>query len=291
MSKRKKTKYTVMFIPDDNGKTYSLRASKGIIRSLLFFVIVFCVGIAALLFKTGEIGAKLQIVQFLKRENTRLKEENSKLLVVRNKIDTMEKMSSYILRVAGAAGDAFVGTIPAKVMNSREEDVFGRDSLDIYVDGIGLDRKEGLVDSAHGEGKAAYKLGAFSGILPVQGWITRKFTKSEEDPSANHLGVDFAAAEGSLVRASQSGIVDKVEQDKYFGLIITLSHKGGYATRYGHCSQILVSEGDIVENGQTIALVGNTGQSSGPHLHFELLKDGKQVDPMKYIISKSLYYQ
>jgi murein DD-endopeptidase MepM/ murein hydrolase activator NlpD len=66
--------------------------------------------------------------------------------------------------------------------------------------------------------------------------------------------------------------------------MVTIKHGYGFMTRYGHCLQVLVNKGDHVERGQTIALVGNTGRSSAPHLHYEIIKEGKNVDPQEYII-------
>jgi murein DD-endopeptidase MepM/ murein hydrolase activator NlpD len=79
------------------------------------------------------------------------------------------------------------------------------------------------------------------------------------------------------------GTVEDVRKDKYFGLMVELRHENGFVTRYGHCSQVLVSAGDRINRGQTIALVGNTGRSTAPHLHYEVMKYGKYVDPMGYV--------
>ena len=96
--------------------------------------------------------------------------------------------------------------------------------------------------------------------------------------------MDFAATLGTPIKASAPGVVGKIENDKYFGLLVTIFHNNGFVTRYGHCSQILVSKHDRVKRGQTIALVGNTGRSTAPHLHYEVIKDGKYIDPLKHIL-------
>jgi murein DD-endopeptidase MepM/ murein hydrolase activator NlpD len=98
--------------------------------------------------------------------------------------------------------------------------------------------------------------------------------------------VDFAAQTGTLIRATAPGIVESVVFDTYFGLLITVKHRFGFVTRYGHCSQSLVSKGDKVRRGQTVALVGNTGRSSAPHLHYEVIKNGRHVDPLKYTFDR-----
>jgi murein DD-endopeptidase MepM/ murein hydrolase activator NlpD len=127
-------------------------------------------------------------------------------------------------------------------------------------------------------------IGSFPNISPVEGWVTRKFSPDTSDAKSGHLGVDFAAAHGTPIRATAPGVVGKIENDKYFGWMVTIYHDYGFVTRYGHCSQVLVSKHDRVHRGQTIALVGNTGRSTAPHLHYEVLKDGKHIDPLKHII-------
>jgi murein DD-endopeptidase MepM/ murein hydrolase activator NlpD len=121
-------------------------------------------------------------------------------------------------------------------------------------------------------------------IRPVRGWVTREFTENPMDPAGLHRGVDIAAAEGTVIQATAPGVVEDVASDEFLGKTLAIRHNFGFETRYCHCAQILVGKGDHVLRGQTVALVGNTGRSSAPHLHYEVLKDGKQVDPQRYMI-------
>ena len=143
-------------------------------------------------------------------------------------------------------------------------------------------------DAAKRNGAKAVYLAALPNIQPVvDGWMTRGYLVEANDTEQAHNGVDYAAPQGTLIRATAPGIVESIFNDKYFGILLTIKHAYGMSTRYGHCLQILVSKGDHVERGQTVALVGNTGRSSAPHLHYEVLKDGKNVDPANYIVSTS----
>ena len=99
--------------------------------------------------------------------------------------------------------------------------------------------------------------------------------------STFHKGIDMAADTGTPIYASADGTVRYAGSEPGFGLYIKLSHDGGVQTLYGHCSQLLVKKGEKVKAGQIIALVGNTGRSSGSHLHFEVRIDGMAVDPLK----------
>lgn len=124
---------------------------------------------------------------------------------------------------------------------------------------------------------------------PVEnGWISSYFGE-RADPftgySANHKGVDFAAAEGTRVTAVAAGLVTAAGDSGSagYGQMVEINHGNGLSTRYGHNEKIVVKQGDMVRKGQEIALIGSTGRSTGPHLHFEVLKNGVQVDPLRFI--------
>jgi murein DD-endopeptidase MepM/ murein hydrolase activator NlpD len=122
---------------------------------------------------------------------------------------------------------------------------------------------------------------------PVEeGWISSYFGR-RADPftgySAVHKGVDFAGAEGTKVTAVAAGLVTYAGDRSGYGQMVEINHGNGLATRYCHNEQILVKQGDMVRKGQDVALMGSTGRSTGPHVHFEVLKNGVQVDPLRFI--------
>ncbi len=98
-----------------------------------------------------------------------------------------------------------------------------------------------------------------------------------------HTGVDIAEKSGVLVFASLKGVVEKVAEDDRRGKYIILSHINGYSTYYGHLSEVLVKPGQTVRQEQAIGKVGNTGVSSAPHLHFEIRKDERPLDPQDFV--------
>lgn len=120
----------------------------------------------------------------------------------------------------------------------------------------------------------------------LQGWISSYFG-NRADPfdgrTAFHKGVDFAAPEGSQVVAVAAGIVTWSRDRFGYGRIVEINHGNGLVTRYAHNKKLLVAVGDTVQKGQPIALIGSTGRSTGPHLHFEVLKGGRAVDPMSFV--------
>ena len=100
---------------------------------------------------------------------------------------------------------------------------------------------------------------------------------------AFHEGVDFSAAHGEPIYATAGGIVLKAGKHGNYGNLVTINHGGGLQTRYAHISKILVKKGDIVKKEDLIAYVGNTGRSTGPHLHYEIRLNKKSLDPKQYL--------
>ncbi|MDG2393715.1 MAG: M23 family metallopeptidase [Thalassotalea sp.] len=123
-----------------------------------------------------------------------------------------------------------------------------------------------------------------------KGWLS-SYYGVRKDPfngkPAMHKGVDFAGKEDADVIATGSGVVTWSDARYGYGNLIEIDHGTGYKTRYGHNKALLVKVGDVVSKGQVIALMGSTGRSTGPHVHYEILKDDRQINPIKYVYRKS----
>ena len=100
---------------------------------------------------------------------------------------------------------------------------------------------------------------------------------------AFHTGLDIAAPLGTKIKAAYNGTVSKTGEDSHSGKYIFLTHANGLETFYCHCSEIIAEKGAKIRQGETIALVGSTGWSTGPHLHFEIHKNGKRLDPLPFL--------
>lgn len=120
----------------------------------------------------------------------------------------------------------------------------------------------------------------------VDGWRSSAFGR-RVDPfdgsAAWHAGVDFAGRDGDPVVAVGAGVVTHAGRRQGYGHLVEIAHGNGHVTRYGHNRDLLVGVGDTVERGQVIARMGSSGRATGPHVHFEVLKDDRQVDPATYI--------
>ena len=125
-----------------------------------------------------------------------------------------------------------------------------------------------------------------SGKPVMAGYISSYFGE-RMDPfngeEAFHKGLDFASDAGADVLAVAQGLVTWAGPREGYGVLVEVNHGNGYVTRYAHNSRVSVTPGDTVQRGQAIAVVGSTGRSTGPHVHFEVLKDGRQIDPMAFI--------
>jgi murein DD-endopeptidase MepM/ murein hydrolase activator NlpD len=116
--------------------------------------------------------------------------------------------------------------------------------------------------------------------LADRGFVTQSLL---EDDSGQHPGVDIAVPADTYVRATGAGTVAEVGEDPVYGRYVALDHGQGFSSLYAHASQTFVTQGQVVRRGEVIALSGNTGRSTAPHLHFEILLEGVPVDPLTLV--------
>jgi murein DD-endopeptidase MepM/ murein hydrolase activator NlpD len=123
-------------------------------------------------------------------------------------------------------------------------------------------------------------------IWPLEARVSSSFGWRKDPFTGNkkfHEGIDLAAKEGANVKAVMAGKVQITDNQKGYGKVVVLDHGHGFTTLYAHNSDITVKAGDWVKKGSTIAKVGSTGRSTGPHLHFEVKRDGKNLDPENFL--------
>jgi murein DD-endopeptidase MepM/ murein hydrolase activator NlpD len=127
-------------------------------------------------------------------------------------------------------------------------------------------------------------------FVPVQeGYVSSSFGRRSDPITgriAMHTGTDFSAPRGTPIFAVGAGVVTFSGRNGAYGNMVEISHGDGYKTRYAHAHELKVEKGDLVSKGQQIATVGSTGRSTGPHLHFEVYRNGMAVNPARYIALK-----
>jgi murein DD-endopeptidase MepM/ murein hydrolase activator NlpD len=133
------------------------------------------------------------------------------------------------------------------------------------------------------------RLATTPSIMPAAGWISSVFGH-RNDPFTGawtmHWGLDISTNIGNPIMATADGIVIKVETDKYLGKNITISHGNGFTTVYGHMSNFNVKAGQKVKRRDIIGYIGQTGKAAGPHVHYEVWRDGKRVDPRNFLLEE-----
>ncbi len=165
-------------------------------------------------------------------------------------------------------------------------------SLAIRIDNSIKDsqlREQSVLDLWESLSERQSLLNSTPNIRPAKGWFTSRFgyrVSPFTGRSALHTGLDFAAAPGSPVWAPADGVVTFAGYDEGYGKMVTIDHGYGVSTRYGHNSQIYVQVGQKVSRWDVIASVGNTGRSTGPHLHYEVRVNGVPRDPALYILDE-----
>ena len=138
------------------------------------------------------------------------------------------------------------------------------------------------VDTSYKVSSTKVNLG-ISLIRPISGIITSRFGASSRIRASNHTGLDISASTGTPIKAAASGTVTFSGRKGSYGYMVVLSHGNGVQTYYGHCSKLYVSAGQTVSQGDVIAAVGSTGNSTGPHLHLEIRVNGVAYNPQNYV--------
>jgi len=175
----------------------------------------------------------------------------------------------------GPEGEGTSAQVPdlSAMLAQLEQRVDQRESQLAALENLILARE--LHEEIHPEGR------------PVASGFISSYFGERSDPfdgrDAFHKGVDFAGAPGSSVTAVAAGVVTWAGERSGFGKLIEINHGDGFVTRYAHNERTLVTVGETVKRGEPVALMGSTGRSTGPHVHFEVLRNGRQVDPLSFV--------
>jgi len=132
------------------------------------------------------------------------------------------------------------------------------------------------------------RLASTPSIKPVDGWITSKFGNRKSPFTGQkefHSGLDISNKSGTKIVATADGRISYAAKKMYIGNLIVIDHGNGWITKYGHLKKILVKSGQKIKRGDVIGLIGNTGRSTGPHVHYEVRMNGTPVNPLNYILN------
>lgn len=288
--------HTVIFVPHAHAKLRKWRVTNlqiGLVTGALLLLTL-----TAAFFIWSHFSTKANPVEIarLQGENEKLREVNQEFESSIRKLQ--DQLTSYEDRTRQLAIVAGIATL-GEPGDSAEAGIGGGAPVDgTLVDEVGLQdlpALQGRIRQIDGTLKAvetrlhqrARWISQTPAITPVKGILTSGFGYRNDPVThgrGDHQGVDIAAAPGQPVRASADGIVMRAGTIGGLGRAIYLAHGYGITTRYGHLSKVEVRPGQRVKRGDIIGRVGNTGRSTGYHLHYEVRQDGQPVNPLVYIL-------
>jgi len=203
--------------------------------------------------------------------------EPAQVAVLEQQVDSLRRESQKIDELAAALARMESSYMQLReIMSGEVEPSAG----DILLPAIGSTERE---NSERERRIAADQPGPHLWPLVEPGFVTRAFGDTTSAGEGGHVGLDVAVPSGSYIRAAGAGVVENAGEDREYGRFVRISHGDDLHSLYAHASWVFVAEGDTVEAGEVIALSGNTGRSTAPHLHLEVEQDGEPVDPLPWV--------
>jgi murein DD-endopeptidase MepM/ murein hydrolase activator NlpD len=273
VSSIKPARWTVMIVPHGSDATRevvvsrrALRVARRVATSLFMFVGVGALSTAAMAARhpvpaaNQVTGASPATVDSLRRAIASIADREARIRVLAG----LEPLDSVAHDTVGMTRDVSQLLRRATTLASSFDEV--ADSLEEHTE----------------------RLASLPSIMPTAGWLTSQFSSGRRHPvlhiSRPHEGIDLAAPMGTPIVAPASGVIRRAARENGYGLVMEIDHGNGIVTKFAHCSRLIAREGQRVTRGQTVAAVGNTGLSTGPHLHYEIHVNGRVVDPLKYVL-------
>ncbi len=246
---------TVMLIPDGAENRRGFRIRQWVLKSIVIGIAVILIGIIVFFTFYGKVLTRAATADKLAKENERLLRYQYKVQLLEDNLVKAREIVTRLTQIAGI--DIEFPEIP--------------DDSTIFAS---VEQKQG----ATVERQLSNDLSLPSG-MPIQGFITQDFDTANDNHF--HPGVDIACAIGTPVLATASGLVEYADYDSTYGYMVVLRHNDTVQTVYGHNEELLVKPGQQVLAGSRIALSGNTGVSTAPHLHYEIRINDEPIDPME----------
>ena len=243
-------KFTILVIPDDDSETSSYSFSKIFIKIVIVLSLIIILASIAVIIKTVPNISKFDSLN--KKYNV-LAKERIKVLELMENLEKLNQMDEF-------------------VRNSLGSELNFSDRPEIVDSALMLIPENHLISLSDN----------IPSLAPIEGFISKRMESIFSNVNNLHGGIDIVASEGTPIRATSSGVVVFSGWTYEMGNLIVIYHGDDYITHYGHNQQNIISRLDIVKKGDVIGYVGNTGISSGPHLHFEIWKGDKSIDPLIY---------
>jgi murein DD-endopeptidase MepM/ murein hydrolase activator NlpD len=297
-----KRRWTVVLVPHDAEPSKIVEVSYRVVRTLVaggVLAAAVALGLGYVtVSRTVDHSKSARLVQQNAHLEQQLGELNDRLAGL---ADTLTRISQRDARIRVLANlDPIAPQVQAAgiggpSLGASPEDgssAMGR-SHEIRVDLNAMIRRANLLASSFKEAADSLavhsaRLAATPSIMPTQGWLSSAFSSMRSHPILHmarpHEGIDVTAPMGTPIEAPAAGVIRDAGWESGYGNTVVIDHGFGTQTKFAHASKILVREGQRVTRGQRIALVGNTGLATGPHLHYEVHVNGRAVDPLRYVL-------
>jgi murein DD-endopeptidase MepM/ murein hydrolase activator NlpD len=258
-------KVTIQIVPEGSGKVRTFPLPASFLKVLSFLAGLIALAVLAIVFYWADISTKLAKAEFYKQTNEKLIEKHHEYELAFKELDSIYSMESQLHNIL----ETFLENDSHQVISLLDQNRFQHipsQKTQLHFDYL-----------YHPSRQDSLRQGNAPDILPVMGKVSQRY-----DEKKKHFGIDFAAAVGEPVYATQTGRVIFAGNEGALGLMVKLHHQDKFETRYGHLASIKVSKGEVIHKGEILGFVGMTGNTSGPHLHYEILKEDQNVNPELY---------
>lgn len=258
--------YTIQIIPENSKGIKQFKVSTKWFTIAKIALVVFIVVTGFFIFNLVKINKIVASYEKMRIMNAQLVKKDNNYEEMFSRLDSLWVMENRLQNIF----ETFVENDSAKINSIIDRNRFSHtpnEKIEVNYEGIhGWQPYEEKVKLEH-----------IPSILPVVGLESKKFSEDE-----GHLGVDFSAQMGNPIYATASGIVEYAGFKDDLGNNVIIDHKNGFKTKYSHMKNLRVRKGRSVSKGDIIGTIGNTGHTSGAHLHYEILKDDVPQDPEQY---------
>lgn len=293
--------FSLIIVPHNRGKFKTITLSEKKVKILIMVLTLLFTALTVFLIDYFSMNVTRQKYRELFDENSRQKQAIAKYKVSLNKLKAdIDDFESYAKKINVMAGLKSPEVLKEVGVGGGDRGSGQELSSSNYSPDVGLNRAQRISRKADGIDKnlntlvrffeeQTAKLASTPTIWPTTGWLVSAYG-SRTDPftgkKAFHYGMDIASSFGNPIVATADGFVSHVKREKIGGNTVIVSHGGGFTTVYCHLSKYAVKAGQRVKRWDVIGYIGQTGKALGPHVHYEVRRNGKAVNPYKYILEE-----
>jgi murein DD-endopeptidase MepM/ murein hydrolase activator NlpD len=260
-----------MVIPEGGERVFSRNISSRLFKLIVVLSSIWIIFLICVTVIYARLSVQASKSAMLQDENQKLREYFTRVIDIEQSFKRNQELTARLAQMAGVDLESMKGQpkINFDSIGSLSENSIQNQA--IATENESTMTPEQLLQSHIPHGR------------PLYGWITKPFSAVDDSTGSKHTGIDLAVKVGTAVSATASGVVSFAGWDESLGNLVVIDHGNGFLTSYGHNKEVLVKKGEKVTRGEVIALSGNTGRSTAPHLHYEIMKNGIPINPAPYL--------